>query len=607
MADYLSDRNIGPPKYRDKVRSAAHPVAFSGIPGFFMPVRAGKDARDVVVLFLSPWGIDELSTRRFFRILAEDLAAIGIASLRFDYPGTGNALDADDEMIDVDCWIDAARRGTETLRALSGARHVVLLGFGLGAAIACKAGKSMEDVAGLALLAPVATGKRYLRELSVWSKIIDEGVGVPAHRRDTSPGTIAGLTMPRGIVSTLDTLKPEALAASSVERVFFASRPDSAFDRMLRDKLEQNGAQLHDCAIPEYDRLVENPHGQRLPHALMAELLEWIDSLPQAQRSTGSPPASPSTLAVLDDEMIRETGLRFGPDARLIGTLCEPRSDPADVTVVLLTTAYDHQAGWGRSSVELARRLAAKGIASLRFDSAGVGDSPPVAGRRLQVLYDDAQIADIAIARSFLDEIGRRGPALLYGRCSGAYVAFRAAAEDERWAGCIAVNPYIFRWLGTPPEEVARSAPRPLTDYSQKAFRTESFRRLARGDIDIRAAVRHIGARLAQRLSNLLAPVLGPLMPIERLNRAVHADFRSLSTRWGGTRIVYSAGDVGLDNLHVHFGKNARKLSRYPNTELHILKDTDHNITPRASRDILFDIVEQTALNVASKFTAEKA
>jgi hypothetical protein len=339
----------------------------------------------------------------------------------------------------------------------------------------------------------------------------------------------------------------------------------------------------------------------------MAELLAWIGNLPEAQGSISRPPATPSAPAVLVDDTVRETGFRFGPDARLIGTLCEPRANPTDVTVVLLTTAYDHQAGWGRSAVELARRLAAHGIASLRFDSAGVGDSPPVPGRRVQVLYDDAQIADIAIARSFLDEIGRPGPALLYGRCSGAYVAFRAAAEDERWAGCIAVNPYIFRWLGAPTEEVARSAPRPLTDYSQKAFRAETFRRLAKGDVDIRAAIRHIGTRLAQRASNLLAPVLGPLMPIERLNRAVHADFRSLSARSGGTRIVYSAGDVGLDNLHVHFGKDAEKLSRYPNTELHILEETDHNITPHASRELLFGIVEQAALSVAAKVAAGKA
>lgn len=414
------------------------------------------------------------------------------------------------------------------------------------------------------------------------------------------PGSIAGLTLPAGIVATLQELNAELFEAAASVPIFLAARPESASDCQLRERLSTLGATLQDCAFPDYDRLVENPHGQRFPKTLMKDFIEWIKALPEATNLIDEIPAPPTASAVVTDGTVRETAVRIGEgDKQLIGTICEPENDGAIVTVVLLSTAYDHQAGWSRSGVELARRLAGKGIASLRFDSAGVGDSPPFFGRRDQVVYDDQQIADLEIVRSFLDTIGRTGPALLYGRCSGAYVAFRAAAQDMRWAGCIAVNPYIFRWLGTPTAEVARSAPRPLSDYSQRALRIDTFYRLIRGDINVGAAVRHIRTRLAQRLSNLLAPLLGPWMPTERLNKAVHADFRSLSRRQAGTRLVYSAGDVGLDNLYAHFGKGAVKLTAFPNTELHIIEDTDHNITPKASRDVLYGIVERAALDVA--------
>lgn len=585
--DILIDRAAGQ-------HEAAWPVTFAGNPGLYKsPV--GK-ACDVAVLFLSPWGIDELSTRRFFRIVAEHLSEIGISSLRFDYPGTVNAMEAHDAEIDVEAWCRSAIDGAGTLRRLSGARHIVLFGFGLGGAIALKVSRDIQNLAGLALFAPVVAGRRYLRELSLWSAMIDEGVGVPPRLRDTAPGTIAGLTMPKGIIDTLEALNLKTFPGTSADRIFFARRPDNDADRKLRDQLVKNGADVRDFEFTGYDRMVQNPHGQRFPDGLVPGFLDWMRDLPAAGEPVQTPSPNPPSLEALTSGAIRETYVRMGKHLNLLGTLCEPVSNATEVTVVLLSTAYDHQAGWGRSSVELARRLAEKGIVSLRFDSAGVGDSPPVSGRRLEVLYDEAQIADVSVVKEFLETIGRTGPALLFGRCSGAYVAFRAAAEDQRWSGCIAVNPYIFRWHGTPPENIARSAPRPLADYSRKALRVQTLSRLFKGDIDVRAALRHIRVRVGQRLSNLMAPILGPLMPNERLNRAVHSDIARLSQRPGKSCIVYSAGDPGIESMKVHFGEDGRKLAAYPNVECRILPDTDHNVTPRASREMLFTIVESTAL-----------
>ncbi|MCQ4628566.1 alpha/beta fold hydrolase [Shinella sp. CPCC 100929] len=581
-----------------KAHEAAYPVAFSGIMGLFKPASDTMPARDLAVLFLAPWGIDELCTRKFFRITAETLADVGIASLRLDYPGTANALDAPDAIIDIASWTDAALAGADALRNLSGATNVVLLGFGLGAAIALKASDHVENLAGLALLAPVVSGRRYLRELSVWSAVVDEGVGVAPHMRDTAPGTIAGLSMPEGIVTTLSTLTPDALADSRVEHVFFAARPDNTSDRQLRDHLADGATTMRDFVFRGYDKLVSNPLGQEIPADFLEALPDWLKGLAPYQTAI-NPPVPPSGPAVVTAGDVRETALRFGPGERLVGTLTEPATGGSEATVVLLTTGYDHQGGWARSGVDLARQLAAKGVASFRFDSAGVGDSPPVPGRREEVLYDETQVDDMPAVREFLDGIGRRGPALLFGRCSGAYVAFRAAAADERWAGCIVVNPYAFRWLKPPSAEVVNSAPRALADYSQKALKLDTIRRLFSGDIDMSAAARNIGQRVTQRLSKRLAPLLGPLLATERLERAVHADFRALSQRPGRTCLVYSVDDPGLDNLYVHFGNQVEGLAAYPNVSLHILPDTDHNVTPRVSRQQLFDIVEQAATSLS--------
>ena len=72
--------------------AAASPIVFSDTLGLFQ--RAAGPCLDTVVVFASPWGLEELcTTRKFWRIIADRLASRGIASLRFDWPGTGDGRD----------------------------------------------------------------------------------------------------------------------------------------------------------------------------------------------------------------------------------------------------------------------------------------------------------------------------------------------------------------------------------------------------------------------------------------------------------------------------------------------------------------------------------
>ena len=87
--------------------------------------------------------------------------------------------------------------------------------------------------------------------------------------------------------------------------------------------------------------------------------------------------------------------------------------------------------------VLLARALTEKGISTLRFDLSGIGDS--------SVRTDDlpALEAPVEEVRDAISELESRGFAriVLFGICSGAVHAFKAAAGHPVVAGVILVNP----------------------------------------------------------------------------------------------------------------------------------------------------------------------
>ena len=135
----------------------AHPVSFEGCTGIFHPAR--KDVKqDHAVLFVSPWGMEELCSRKFQRILAERLAASGVASLRFDYHGAGDALDPEDMGRTAD-WLSDTRAALDYLKRLSGCSGVAVIAQGLGCLIAAQALAGEAAVGSMARLGPVVSGR----------------------------------------------------------------------------------------------------------------------------------------------------------------------------------------------------------------------------------------------------------------------------------------------------------------------------------------------------------------------------------------------------------------------------------------------------------------
>lgn len=570
--------------------AVAHPVSFGGLTGIFHP--APRDVRqDHAVLFVSPWGMEELCSRKFQRVLAERLSARGVASLRFDYLGAGDALDPDDAGRAAD-WIADARAALTYLKRVSGCAKVVVVAQGLGCMIASEAFATSADVSAMALLGPVVSGRAYLREVAMWSSMIDDGLGLLPQQRVTDAGSIAGMVMPLGVADAIRKTNLSNLTTAPAGALLVLSRPGRVTDADFARHLQAIGGSVEEAAFAGYDDLVSSPTLSKISGDVVNRLVNWILSQTHAS----------STFQVGEDIVLNapqvgrgfiEQPVQFGEGGRLFGVFCGPENGEAVSSVLLLGAAYDRHAGWGRLSVQMARALATEGVASLRFDAANIADSPPVKNVPEQVLYNVAQNDDVSAALDFLSKRSN-GPIIAAGRCSGAYLAFNGAIADDRISAVVAVNPVVFHWRkGRSVDEALHKRPRSFGEYSQRFRQGATFKRLISGDVDVVSAGLNIVKATLKRLSTKTARLF---RRGSEEGRAVYGAFDRLKANNTAVHLLYSDNDDGLEHFQYYFDADGRGLSVYQNVSLTIIPDADHNLSTPEAKATFIDAVRRLAL-----------
>ncbi len=274
----------------------------------------------------------------------------------------------------------------------------------------------------------------------------------------------------------------------------------------------------------------------------------------------------------------RERPVQFGHERSLMGIMCIPPSAPSMPTapdgpttsnpvVIMLTAGVLHRVGASRIHVEMARRLAAAGFASLRFDLSGIGDSQ---SRNGGVSLTESVELDIDDAMAFLRQAGHGEHCVLVGLCSGAHDALHRAERDGRVVGVFAID-LIGSFVNT--RHKLRHYLRRLPDVTRwKGALTRRMRRLV-----------PLGRRPSQEKRRPNPVWIGVRRRVSR------EDLESLLDRLfdRGARLAFYFTD-GLEenyNYRGQFRDNYRRAAASPLCTSVFLPGSDHLLSKAADRE----------------------
>lgn len=259
---------------------------------------------------------------------------------------------------------------------------------------------------------------------------------------------------------------------------------------------------------------------------------------------------------------------------RLYGVISLP-DQPVTRGVLIVVGGPQYRAGSHRQFTLLARSLAARGIAAMRFDYRGMGDSEG-AMRGFEDVQDDIRAA--------LDCFAAAVPALrqiaLWGLCDGASAISFYAAHDARVHGVALLNPWVRTEGGAAKATIKHY-------YRARLFERALWMKIVRGRFDYRAA---LSSALQLVRKALRGPQAGAGMqagaaPLPERMRAGLARFD------GPILVMLSGADLTAQEFGDLAGADPgwRRLLDGTHVTRHHLPGADHTCSRRAWHEQVVD------------------
>jgi alpha-beta hydrolase superfamily lysophospholipase len=504
-------------------------MIWGGCFGWFHTME-GHASGGVAAVICPGVGRDSSTGYRSSRFLADKLAQAGYPTLRFSYPGTGDSRDTADE----ECWSlwkRSVHEAIDTVMLASGASSVILIGIRLGGVLASLAACERDEAVGLVLLEPVLRGSSYVLQLR-----LEERMAADPRPDAHDQVRVHGLQLSAESLDAIAGVDLRSLAWKPSCKVMLLSESNSGVLRGCIDAWRRDGVEVTQTASAGMEAFFRPTHLADEAFPDPQQLMSWLSSAVPAHPVPRPAHQGAETIEMTGPGWI-ETPHVFGVHRHLFGMLCRPdHPDGCETIVIIGNSGGDAHDGFARFGVEFARALAKRGIASLRMDFAGLGDSVNGPDDRDGVTHTFAvdRIGDFASAVDLVTAMGF-GVVAVQGLCSGAYHALQAAVADPRIAMTLCVNlPWFnLRFQRASPASFARRAMFGLSDRAARCL------------------------------------------------------------------LLYAKGDPGLAALEMHFGPSGCDLAALPGCDLAILPELDHDLTRPEMRRLVIsrsiDFIEAQA------------
>jgi pimeloyl-ACP methyl ester carboxylesterase len=587
---------------------ASHPARFVRVGGGRGAAVAQADGplrefSGLGVLLCPQFGIQAVSSYRSLRAWGEHLAGDGHLALRLDLPGTGDSPGGPEDPDRLGAWAESIDQAAGWLRE-AGSERVAIIGVGLGALVAAAAlvrGTTVDDVV---LWGTPARGRRLVREFRSIGRL-------EPPPPEGFPPLPEGAIMAGGYLMSAETVQAlEALDLSAADfagragRALLLERDGLAPDADLAEALESSGVQVSTAPGPGFADMNTAPHRARPPVKVIEGVSGWL------ARAAESPAGPFPTPTIRDQPMdltedastVREEEFSIMHGSlRLSGIRCEPaHGAPASVCAVFMNAGAIRRIGPNRMWVEAARRWAARGVPSVRFDVEGVGETNGNTGVYADEtgFYVPELISQVRTVLDALPAEGLPDRFMLVGLCSGGYWAFQTAVHEPRVHSIALLNPGAFVWTSsTSGDRLARVGRRSL-------LRPSVWWRIIRGEVH-----RDQAAELARWVIHAPLRLLDRLRGREGAGQSVAVDTDAALDRLSaaGTEILYAS--AGREMVHGEWEREGRfaRVARWPNLHLATLPGTDHTLRSQAAQAGAHELLDETLERELARASADRA
>lgn len=174
----------------------------------------------------------------------------------------------------------------------------------------------------------------------------------------------------------------------------------------------------------------------------------------------------------------------------LIGIVAQPAKPIGRRGVLIVVGGPQYRVGSHRQFLLLSRYLASRGIATMRFDYRGMGDSTGDL-RDFEAVTTDIRAA----VDCFVESVPLLEEVVLWGLCDAASAAAFYAHQDPRISGLVLLNPWVRTQAGEAKAYLKHY-------YVQRLFDGDLWRRMVTGRFDFGASLCG-AARIAARVAGI--------------------------------------------------------------------------------------------------------